>query len=176
MVKAFFAIALAALLALVGVAATKPDEWVVTRSAVINAPAAKLFAQINDLNKWANWSPWAKLDPAQKATFTGPKSGKDSSMKWESANDEVGVGTMTITESKPNEKITMRLDFEKPMPATNTTEFTFKPVDKGTQVTWTMQAHATIVTKIMGVIFNCDKIVGDMFDKGLVNLKEVVEK
>ncbi len=176
MVKAFLGIVLVALLALVGVAASKPDEWVLTRSAVINAPAAKVFAQINDLHFWSNWSPWAKLDPEQKATFKGPNAGKDSSMKWESAKDDVGVGTMTITDSKPNEKITMRLDFEKPMPATNTTEFTFKPVDKGTEVTWTMRAQATIVTKIMGVIFNCDKIVGDMFDKGLANLKELTEK
>ncbi len=42
---------------------SQPDDYRLTRQTVIEAPAAKVFAQVNDLQKWDNWSPWAKLDP-----------------------------------------------------------------------------------------------------------------
>ena len=69
-----------------------------------------MFAQVNDLQKWDDWSPWAKLDPNAKVTFSGPQSGDGASFKWD-GNDKVGAGTMTITESKPNERVATRTDF-----------------------------------------------------------------
>ena len=41
----------------------QPDDYRLTRTAVIAAPPATVFAQVNDLRKWDDWSPWAKLDP-----------------------------------------------------------------------------------------------------------------
>ena len=53
----------------------QPDDYRLTRQTVIAAPAAAVFAQVNDLRKWDDWSPWAKLDPDAKVTFSGPQSG-----------------------------------------------------------------------------------------------------
>ena len=53
----------------------QPDDYRLTRSTVIAAPAAEIFAQVNDLAHWDDWSPWAKLDPNAKITFEGPKAG-----------------------------------------------------------------------------------------------------
>ena len=163
------------LIAFVGVVLSKPDDFVLSRSAQFNAPASKVFAQINDLHKWDTWSPWAKLDPASVVTFEGGSAGVGSSMAWNSKNDQVGIGKMTITESVPNEKIAMKLEFDKPKQATNVTEFTFKTVDTKTEVTWTMRAKANFVSKAMGIIFNCEKMLGGMFEQGLANLRGVVE-
>ena len=52
------------------VVALQPDDYRLTRQTVIAAPAAAVFAQVNDLQKWENWSPWAKLDPNAKVTFS----------------------------------------------------------------------------------------------------------
>ena len=64
---------------LVGAAAVvvwfQPDDYRLTRATVIAAPAADVFARVNDLRKWDDWSPWAKLDPNAKVTFSGPQSG-----------------------------------------------------------------------------------------------------
>ena len=79
----------------------QPDDYRLTRQTVIAAPAAAVFAQVNDLKNWDDWSPWAKLDPNAKVTFSGPQSGPGATFKWD-GNDKVGAGTMTITESKPN--------------------------------------------------------------------------
>jgi hypothetical protein len=36
----------------------QPADFRVTRSASIDAPPEVVFAQVNDLRKWNDWSPW----------------------------------------------------------------------------------------------------------------------
>jgi hypothetical protein len=164
-------IALAGFIAFV---ASRPNEFRVSRSATIAALAEKVFPHVNELQKWHDWSPWAKLDPNSKTTFEGPASGVGAIMRWD-GNNKVGQGSMTITESRTNEQIKFRLDFLKPMVATNTAEFTFKTEGAQTTVTWTMNATNNFVGKAMNVIMNCEKMCGAQFEKGLTSLKGIVE-
>ena len=115
----------------------QPAEFRIERSAAIAAPQAKVFSEVNNLHAWDSWSPWAKLDPSAKESFGGPAAGTGAAMRW-MGNNKVGAGTMTITESRPNSLVQLRLDFQKPMKATNIAEFTFKPQGKQTLVTWSM--------------------------------------
>lgn len=161
--------------ALVVVIAAQPSEFRVERSTVISAPVSTVFEHVNDMHKWQAWSPWAKLDPNAKETFEGPESGKESIMRWD-GNNQVGTGSMTITESRPNEFIQFNLEFLKPFKGTNTAEFTFKPAGDQTQVTWSMYGKNNFVAKAIGLIMNCEKMIGGQFDQGLANLKSVVEK
>jgi hypothetical protein len=58
--KGCLGILLLIVLLVVGVliwASTKPDEFRFERSKVINAPAEKVFTEINDFKNWAAWSP-----------------------------------------------------------------------------------------------------------------------
>ncbi len=167
-------ICLAAVIAIfLVVAALQPADFRITRSATISAPPSAVFEQINDFQKWNAWSPWAKLDPNAKNTFTGPPAGVGASFTW-SGNNEVGEGRMTITESKPGELVRMKLEFTKPFAATNLTEFTLKPEGNQTAVTWSMSGHNNFVSKAMCLIMNCDKMVGGKFEEGFANLKTVV--
>jgi uncharacterized protein YndB with AHSA1/START domain len=168
-------IAIAAIVVLfIIIVAMQPSEFRVTRSAKMAAPPEKIFPHVNDMHKWEAWSPWAKLDPNAKNSFEGAPSGSGAAMKWE-GNCKVGVGCMTITESKPGELIRFRLDFEKPMKATNTAEFTFKPEGNQTVVTWSMAGTNNFVGKFFGLIMGCDKMIGGQFEKGLAAIKSVVE-
>ena len=121
----------------------QPDDYRLTRSTVIAAPAAAVFPQVNDLRQWEDWSPWAKLDPNAKVTFSGPQSGPGASFKWD-GNDKVGAGTMTITESKPNERVATRTDFVKPFEGTSHSDFVFSQTGDQTNVIWTMSRHAQL--------------------------------
>ena len=80
------------------VVAMQPSEFRIARAATFPAPPPAVFAQVNDFHNWDAWSPWAKLDPAAKATFEGAPAGTGAIFKW-SGNKKVGEGTMTITES-----------------------------------------------------------------------------
>lgn len=159
-----------------GAAALQPDAFRVERSLAIAAPADQLFAQVNDLKKFNIWSPWAKVDPNAKAVFAAQTEGVGASFSWD-GNYEVGKGSMTNIESRPNELVRFRMDFIKPFESTDTAEFTFKPENGKTVVTWLIYGNSpkTYLCKLMGMIFGADKMVGEQFEKGLNDLKSLAE-
>lgn len=159
---------------LVAFIATRPTEFRVSRSTVINAPPAAVFEKVNNLRQWNDWSPWAKLDPNAKNTFEGPESGLGAVFGW-AGNEKVGEGRMTITDSVPAERILMKLEFFKPFAGTSMTEFTFKPEGQGTAMSWTMTGENNFIAKAMSLVMDCDKMVGGQFEQGFVNLKALVE-
>ena len=155
-------------------AAMQPSDFCVTRSGTISAPASAVFAQVNDLQKWDAWSPWAKLDPEARNSFEGPASGIGAIMRW-AGNNKVGEGSMTIVESRPDDFIRFKLEFLKPFTATNTAEFTFTSENDQTIVTWCMYGKNNFMGKAMGLIMSCEKMVGGQFEKGLATLKSLAE-
>src|SRR5881396_1435918 len=160
--------------AVVVIVAVQPAEFRVVQSAAMSAPAQVVFAQANDFHNWQAWSPWAKRDPAMKQTFEGAPAGSGAVYTW-SGNRDVGEGRMTITESRPSELVRIRLEFLKPFAATNTAEFTFKPQGDQTLVTWSMAGRNGFVGKAIGLLMNMDKLVGGDFEKGLAQMKSIVE-
>lgn len=156
------------------VVAVQPSHYRVSRSATIPAAPAVVFEHVNDLHKWDAWSPWAKLDPAMKVTFDGPQAGAGASYAWV-GNKEVGEGKMSITESKVNELVRLKLEFIKPFASTAMTEFTFKAEGNQTSVTWSMTGDKNFISKAFCLFMNMDKMVGGDFEKGLGGLKSVVQ-
>jgi hypothetical protein len=155
-------------------AAMQPAEFRIARSATISAAAADVFAQVNDFHKWDAWSPWAKIDPTMKQVYEGAPAGTGAVYTWV-GNSKVGEGTMTLTQSRPHDLITIKLEFRKPFKATNTAEFTFKPEGNQTVVEWSMSGRKNFMFKAVGLFMNMDKLVGGEFEKGLANMKSVVE-
>jgi hypothetical protein len=168
-------IALALVIAvLLAVVAMRPAGFRITRSTTITAPAAAVFAQVNDFHKWEAWSPWAKLDPAMKVAYDGPPDGPGAIYTW-SGNSEVGSGRMTLLESHPNDVVRIEVEFIKPIAATNTAEFTFTPQGNQTVVNWTMTGTNNFMGKAFDLVMNMDKMVGSDFEKGLARLKSTLE-
>ena len=178
MKKAILAVAIALAIAIVGVlgfAATKPDRFTIARSATISAPPSAIFPHVNDFQKWRGWSPWENLDPNMKRTYSETTTGQGATYAW-AGNSQAGEGKMTITESTPNERILLKLDFVKPMQATNKVEFLFEPEGDGTIVTWSMDGENAFIGKVFAVLVNMDAMVGGSFEQGLTSLKAVAEK
>ena len=66
-------------------AATRPGTLHVERSATINAAPEQIYPHINDLHRWSDWSPYEKIDPTLKRTFSGSPEGKGAiyELTWE---------------------------------------------------------------------------------------------
>ena len=173
-VKIVLLVIVVAVVGVLGLAATKPDSYHVERSATIAAAPAAVYAQVNDFRRWEAWSPWEKLDPSMKRTFSGPESGKDASYAW-LGNDKVGEGRMTIVESEPDSRIGIRLEFIKPWTETCDVAFTFTPESGATNVKWTMDGRNTYTSKIFNVFMDVSKMIGTDYEKGLAQLKTVAE-
>jgi hypothetical protein len=163
-----------ALVALAGFISTRPAAFSVQRSITIQAPADLPFALVNDFHRWAAWSPWEKKDPGMTRTFTGADAGLDAMYEW-TGNPDVGAGRMTILESKPAERIRIRLEFLRPLETQNTTTFTFTPAGRDVTVTWRMEGRNEFLGKAFSLFVDMDQAIGKDFEAGLANLKAAAE-
>ena len=174
MIKKLLAAVVLAVALFAGYVAMQPNDFRYERTATIAAPADKIFALVNSPKKMAEWSPWSKVDPNATITYEGPEAGVGAIHKWV-GHSEMGEGVATIMESTPNELVKTKLEFIKPMAATNTVEFALKANGDNTDVVWSMYGTSDFLGKAMGIIFNCEGMINEKFDEGLTNLKTLVE-
>jgi uncharacterized protein YndB with AHSA1/START domain len=171
----YIPIALAAIVVLfLAIAAMQPSDFRVARSTTISASPAAIFSHVNDFRQWATWNPWGKIDPAMKVTYEGEPTGTGAVYTW-AGNGQVGEGRMTIAQSNPPDLIQIAMEFKKPFAGNNIAEFTFKPEGNQTVVTWSMSGKNNLMAKAIHLVMNMDKMIGGQFEKGLADMKAVVE-
>jgi uncharacterized protein YndB with AHSA1/START domain len=175
MFKKILLVVIALIAVLAVVIQFQPSTFSVTRTAAINAPAEKVFELVNDFHNWEKWSPWAKLDPAAKYTFSGSPSGNGAIYAW-AGNSDIGEGKMTITASEPFTRIGIELAFIKPFPSTAQNDFHFASKDNVTEVTWTMSGENNFLSKAFCFFMGgMDKMIGPDFERGLALMKSAAE-
>ena len=152
-----------------------PASFTVKRSLDIRSPADRLFPQIADFNALSAWSPYEKRDPAMKRRFSGKPSGVGAIYEW-AGNRNVGQGRMEILDVTQPSKVLIKLDFLKPFEAHNMAEFTLEPKGDTTRATWAIYGPSAFVTKVMGLFFDMDTMIGKDFEAGLADLKAAAEK
>ena len=175
MFKKILLVLLALIAAFVVYIAVQSDEYRVERTVTMAAPAEKVFKNVNDLQKWEAWSPWAKIDPDAKLTFEGPDAGKGSAMTWD-GDDDVGAGTVTIVESDPDRAVNLKVTFTRPFEGGTNSDFRFVSKGDQTEVAWAMHGTHGFVAKVFNVVFDGLGMMGKDIDKGLAQLKAVVER
>ncbi len=175
MLKILAAVVLLLVTGLLIYAATKPDSFRIERSTTIKAPPEKVFALINDFHQWEAWSPWEKIDPALKRTYSGSRSGAGAVYEW-AGNKDIGHGRMEIVESTALSKVSLKLDFVTPFEAHNFVDFALTPQGDSTKVTQAMYGPSPYMSKLMTIFFSMEKMVGSKYEEGLANLKNLAEK
>jgi hypothetical protein len=148
------------------------------RSTRIQAPAAAIFPFINDLHRWVAWSPYERLDPAVRRTYSGEAEGVGAVYEW-AGNKKIGSGRMEILRAQEPSRVVIKLDFFTPFEGHNTAEFTIAPDGDASRVTWAMygpdMCPNPVMKFFMGLFFNMEKVVGGQFEEGLANLKAAAE-
>jgi len=173
---AIIVVVLAIVIAIVLIlAATKPNTFSVQRATTVKAPPERIFPLINDFHQWGSWSPYENKDPAMKRSYSGAADGKGAVYGWE-GNKNVGSGRMEILDTSEPSKIVIKLDFFTPFEGHNIAEFTMLPQGDATNLTWLMHGPASLMSKVMQVFINLDKMIGKDFEIGLANLKRLTEK
>lgn len=175
MFKTIALLVVLALAALLVFAATRPDTFRVERRIEINAPAPKIHALINDLKAFSSWNPYEKKDPAIKVSYRGPASGPGAAYDF-AGNKEVGKGSITITGAEAPTRVAMKLDMIEPFEGHNDIEFSLAPNGTATTVVWAMHGPSPYIAKLAGIFFNMDRMIGEDFEAGLLNLKAVAER
>ena len=163
------------ILAVLGLAATRPDSFRVERGLIMQATPEKVYTLISNFHLWGTWSPWERMDPTMMRTHSGAQSGQGAVYEWQ-GNNKVGKGRMEIIEATAPSRVTIKLDFLKPFEAHNTAEFTLTVSGAATYVVWAMHGPSPYIAKLMGLFFSMDKMIGKDFETGLANMRSVAEK
>ncbi|MEZ4331745.1 MAG: SRPBCC family protein [Myxococcota bacterium] len=170
----WIAIVLAVLVvAVLGIAWTRPASVQISRSARIDAPPEQVYALIVDLHAFNRWNPWAKMDPDIVLRYEGPESGVGAVSAWESR--KVGTGRMTITETEAPNRIAIRLDFIEPFASTSFASFSLTGGSGATEVVWEMHGPVSFPQRVIGVFVDMERMMGRTFEDGLTDLRRIAE-
>jgi hypothetical protein len=150
-----------------------PARYSVERSVEIKASPGEIHEYVGDLTKWDGWAPWKEEDPSIVVTLGEKTSGVGASQSWVG---ESGTGALTITESSPDKGIEYDLLFEGGTYECKSSMKYDRLPGGDTKVTWAMSGDMgkSLTSGYFALLM--DTMVGSMFEKGLKNLKNVVER
>jgi Polyketide cyclase / dehydrase and lipid transport len=155
------------------VAAALPSRYTVEKTAVISKPVSEVMNKIGDLQYYARWNPWQQMDPASAKSITGAPMHTGHSYAWH--GKKVGEGSLTIKNIDARH-IYFDLQFLKPWKSHAMDNWLFEEEgEAATRVTW--QNSGTLpwpMARLMGPVIN--KNLNHQFQKGLTNLKKMVEE
>lgn len=171
----FLLFALGVLSGLIAYISLLPDTFKITRSIVVSASPERIYPEINELQNWPKWWPWARRGSAQKISLEGSPLGPGAICEW-SGDDKVSAGKVKITESSQNERIRGKLKLDRPIKAVSDIQFDLKGTGEAqTEIVCTMSGRNEFVGKAAHFFMNMDKLFGGQFEQGLAALKSVAE-
>ena len=154
-----------------------PADYRVERSIEIEAPLSIVFDQTSKFENWGAWSPWAKIATDTKYTIENDNQEVGAKMSWESDHKDVGHGSMMISDVVKNEKVLYTLSFVKPFEMTSKGGFIYTQEASGINLVWYDSGDIPFFQRpMMLLLFDVEKKVGPMFEKGLADIKEICEK
>ena len=88
--------------------ATLESNYDIKQTRLMKVPAEVVFKNINNFNKWGNWSPWYELDSTIVAS-SEVNSGVGASYIWAGKDGNVSVKTISLI---PNKEIIQQFDLD----------------------------------------------------------------
>lgn len=148
-----------------------PKEVITSSSTTINADPATVFQVVNELPTWERWSPWQRRDATIKNEYSEKKAGAGAYYTWTSENS--GSGQLTITDAYGPDSLHTLIEFDGQ--GNTNSNWYFKPVDKGTEVTWTFDSKFPFPFNAMLLFQDFEGMINKDYEEGLAFLKEEVE-
>jgi uncharacterized protein YndB with AHSA1/START domain len=168
-------VSLVALLLIVGLFMKK--EYHVEREVVINKPKQSVFEYIKLLKNQNKYSVWATMDANMKTEFTGTDGTPGFVSAWDSQEKNVGKGEQEILKVVDGERVDYEIRFIKPFESTSDASMTTVSVNENqTKVTWAFTGKMKYPMNLMLLFMNMEKMIGNDLQKGLENLKGLLEK
>lgn len=153
------------------------SDYAVERQVTVNQPKDSVFAYVKLLKNQDQFSVWANMDPEMKKTFSGQDGTVGFVSAWDSDNPDVGRGEQEIMKITEGERIDYELRFKEPFEATDNAYLTTMAVnDSVTTVAWGFNGHMDYPMNLMLLFMDMEEMLGGDLQKGLDNLKDVLEK
>jgi uncharacterized protein YndB with AHSA1/START domain len=152
-------------------------DYSVFKEVIINKSKAVVFDYLRLLRNQNNFSVWGSMDPNMKTEFRGTDGTEGFVSAWDSDIKNVGKGEQEILKVVDGERIDYEIRFLKPFKSTSWAFITTATVDDNrTRVHWEFNGKMKYPSNLMLLFMNMEKMVGGDLDKGLQNLKTILEK
>ena len=150
-----------------------PSESIIERSRLIEAPRAKVFKSVNDLEKWPEWIGW--WGDSEDVTFSYDELTEGQGARVEWSSDSQSSGELILIESDSQASITYQytnLDSD----ISSTGRFELVDEEGDTLVVWTYKMDFGMNPYFRYVGGLLDGMIGTNFEAALRNLKNLIEK
>ena len=152
-------------------------DYSVGKEVVINKSKVAVFEYLKLLKNQNKFSVWGSMDPNMKTEFSGTDGTEGFVSAWESENKNVGKGEQEVLKIVDGERIDYEIRFIKPFKSTSWAFITTATLnDNKTLVHWEFTGKMKYPTNLMLLFMNMEKMVGNDLDKGLQNLKTILEE
>ncbi|MBK7711774.1 MAG: SRPBCC family protein [Bacteroidales bacterium] len=147
----------------------------ITKSIEINKNSGLVFDYLRITKNQDNFSVWNMSDPDMKKTHLGNDGTVGFIYSWDSTMKNVGAGEQVITAIEEGKSIEYSIRFFRPMKNTGKTKFEITSIGKeSTSVAWIFDSPSKFPMSLFSPIFK--KMLGKDLEKGLINLKRILEK
>ncbi len=152
-----------------------PSAMTVERQALIARPRATVYALLDNLRTFSEWSPWSASDPEAVYTFEG-ESGVGQSAEWVTKGG-IGPGSQTIVRSVENQRVETVLDLGQRGAPKMVWAVEKNPA--GARVTWAMTSDCSrnpiyVPCRYMNLMTR--QMLEADFESGLERLKALAEQ
>lgn len=152
-------------------------DVVVMREVTINQPRDKVFEYVKYLKNQQNYSVWDTIDPNMERSYSGTDGEVGFVYSWKSQNPEVGIGEQEILAIEPEKRIEYALRFKEPFEGISDVYLEFESLNESkTKVKWAFEERYDYPKNILLWIIDLDQMLGQNFEDGLNNLKNIMEK
>ena len=150
-------------------------EYELSRTVMVNRPKAEVYAFIRQLKKQPLWMPWFLNDPKIVMKFKGEDGKEGAAVYWKGKNRIEAI--QKITKVKEGKILETELLFLKPYKSLSITYMAVKEVEPDrTKMVWGVKGVHKFPASVIMLFYGIEKALGRDFEKGLENLKQLLEK
>ena len=147
----------------------------IEKSTRIARPLTEVFSYLKQTKNQDNFSVWNMTDPSMNKEYRGKDGTVGFIYSWDSTNKNVGAGEQETTVIEEGKRIGYEVRFFRPMKNVGKVSFMFSGQENGeTVVTWIFDSPSKFPFSLLSPIFK--RMLGKDLEKGLVNLKSILEK
>jgi len=151
-------------------------KFSVNRSIEINQAQAKIFEYISQLENQQEYGVWQKKDPNISIKTSGTDRTVGFISSWDSKVEDVGKGEQEIMKIIDGKLIETEIRFKRPMEVTSQVFLELTEVSENScTVSWRFEGESPYPFNILALFMNMDEEIGPDLDKGLKNLKIILE-
>jgi Polyketide cyclase / dehydrase and lipid transport len=166
---------IAVLLLIIGLFVKK--DYSVAKEIIVNKSKSVVFEYLKFLKNQNKFSVWASMDPNMKTEYRGTDGTEGFVSAWESENKNVGKGEQEILKIVNGERIDYEIRFIKPFASTSWANMIVASANENqTRVHWEFTGKMKYPTNLTLLFMNMEKMVGNDLEKGLQNLKTIMDK